>query len=614
MCGLIGAVARRNITPILLDGLKRLEYRGYDSAGLALITDTGADNQAIDMRRCVGRVADLEASLGGAPPASFLGMGHTRWATHGEPEERNAHPHLSNGTVAVVHNGIIENYEALRKVLEVMGYHFLSDTDTEVVAHLVHYHLKGSGSLLEAVRATVRQLSGAYAIAVMASSEPGTLVVTRQGNPLVLGLGEDEHYVASDAVALLPLTQRFVFPQDGDVISISGAGVQMFGADEQPVQRPEQALDLDAQAADKGPYRHYMLKEIHEQPDAVADTLQGFTERDALLPEALGFPDLELLRRVKSVHLVACGTSFHAAEVGRYWLESMARLPCMVDLASEYRYRDPVVPPDCLFMTLSQSGETADTLAALRYAKQAGYLARLAICNVPGSSLARESDATLLTRAGPEMGVASTKAFTTQLVTLLLLTVLLSRRRWHEPAGAPGLVEPLRQIAGQIEEVLQLNRRIEVMARRFADRSNALYIGRGVMYPIAKEGALKLKEISYIHAEAYAAGELKHGPLALVTAEMPVVALAPSSELSPKLKSNLREIQARGGKLYVFADAKTEIAAEDGVEVLTMPAVDELSSPIAYTVALQLLAYHVAVLKGTDVDKPRNLAKSVTVE
>ena len=609
MCGLIGAVARRNVTPILLDSLKRLEYRGYDSAGLALI----GDNRSIDMRRCVGRVADLEASIGGDPPASWTGMGHTRWATHGEPEERNAHPHLSNGTVAVVHNGIIENYEALRKVLEVMGYRFLSDTDTEVVAHLVHYHLKTSDGLLEAVRAAVRQLSGAYAIAVMAAAEPDTLVVTRQGNPLVLGVGEDEQFVASDAVALLPLTKRFIFPEDGDVVSLRYGDISIYGVDNLPVMRPVQGLDLDARSADKGPYRHYMLKEIHEQPDALADTLQGYIERDVLLPDALGFADPFLLQQVKAIHLVACGTSHHAAEVGRYWLESAARLPCSADLASEYRYRAPVVPHDCLFVTISQSGETADTLAALRYAKEVGYLSRLAICNVPGSSLAREADATLLTRAGPELGVASTKAFTTQLMTLLMLTLLLARKHAPEAAGA-GQVEQLRQIAGQVEDVLNLNRRIEALAKAFADRSHALYIGRGPMYPIAKEGALKLKEISYIHAEAYAAGELKHGPLALVDQQMPVVAVAPGDALGAKLKSNLREIQARGGRLYVFADQAAEIAAEDGVEVIEMPATDALSAPIAYAVALQLLAYHVAVLKGTDIDKPRNLAKSVTVE
>jgi glucosamine--fructose-6-phosphate aminotransferase (isomerizing) len=614
MCGLIGALAQRNVTPLLLDGLKRLEYRGYDSAGVAFF-----DNGAIGVRRRVGKVAELEALLDGAMPDSRIGIGHTRWATHGEPEERNAHPHLSRGTVAVVHNGIIENYEGLRKMLEFMGYEFQSDTDTEVVAHLIHYHLTQSPEqgLLGAVRVAVRQLSGAYAIAVMHRDEPETLVAARQGNPLAVGLADDAHYVASDAVALLPFTDRFLFLEDGDVARIGARTLEIFDAEGATVERAAQRLDIDSAAADKGPYKHYMLKEIHEQPDALADTLQSCTGRGTLLADGLGLADGALLKRIKAVHLVACGTSAHAAEVARYWLEAEAGLPCMVDLASEYRYRSPVVPKDCLFVTLSQSGETADTLAALRYAQQAGYAGTLAVCNVPGSSLVRESDSSLMTRAGPEIGVASTKAFTTQLLCMRLLTSLLASRRRRGMAKAKAeaeLIEQLRRISGQVEEVLHLNRRIELVARDFADKTSALFLGRGAFHPIAKEGALKLKEISYIHAEAYAAGELKHGPLALVDPHMPLVMLAPRNALLDKLRSNLREVQARKGRLYVFAEAQTGIEPAEGLELIEMPACDEVAAPITYTVALQLLAYHVAVLRGNDVDKPRNLAKSVTVE
>ena len=609
MCGLIGALAKDNVTPILLDGLKRLEYRGYDSAGVAFF-----ENGNIGVRRRVGKVAELEALMDGAMPDSSIGIGHTRWATHGEPEERNAHPHLSREEIAVVHNGIIENYEGLRKMLEFMGYEFHSDTDTEVVAHLIHYHRIQSPDLLGAVQVAVRQLSGAYAIAVMSKQEPETLVVARQGNPLAIGVADQAHYVASDAVALLPLTDRFIFLEDGDVARIHLRRLEVFDGEGQPVRREIQRLDIQSTAADKGPYKHYMLKEIHEQPDALADTLQGYTERGALLAGGLGFTDRALLQRVKAVHLVACGTSAHAAEVARYWLEKEARLPCMVDLASEYRYRSPVVPPDCLFVTLSQSGETADTLAALRYAKQAGYAATLSVCNVPGSSLVRESDSSLMTRAGPEIGVASTKAFTTQLLCMRLLTGLLARGRGGAQVDEAALIGQLRRISGQVEEVLHLNRRIEVIARDFVDRTSALFLGRGVFHPIAKEGALKLKEISYIHAEAYAAGELKHGPLALVDIHMPLVVLAPRNALLDKLRSNLREVQARKGRLYVFADREAGIEPGEGLEVIEMPPTDEVAAPIVYTVALQLLAYHVAVLRGNDVDKPRNLAKSVTVE
>ncbi len=609
MCGLIGALAQRNVTPLLLDGLKRLEYRGYDSAGLAYF-----ENGAIGLRRRVGKVAELETLLQDAMPDSHIGIGHTRWATHGEPEERNAHPHLSGGEIAVVHNGIIENYEGLRKMLEFMDYEFRSDTDTEVVAHLIHYHRRSAPDLLAAVQIAVRQLSGAYAIAVMSRQEQDTLVVARQGNPLAIGVAGEAHYVASDAVALLPLTDRFVFLEDGDVARIRLRTLEVFDAAGVAVDRPVQQLDIQSAAAEKGPYKHYMLKEIHEQPDALADTLQACTARGALLAGGLGFADRALLQRIKAVHLVACGTSYHAAEVARYWLESEARLPCMADLASEYRYRSPVVPPDCLFVTLSQSGETADTLAALRYAKQAGYAATLAVCNVPGSSLVRDSDSSLMTRAGPEIGVASTKAFTTQLLCMRLLTSLLAQNRGGASLSGTALIEQLRRLSGQVEEVLHLNRRIEAVARDFVDCSSALFLGRGVFHPIAREGALKLKEISYIHAEAYAAGELKHGPLALVDERMPLVVLAPHNALLDKLRSNLREVQARKGRLYVFAECGCGIEPAPGLELIEMPPADEPATPITYTVALQLLAYHVAVLRGNDVDKPRNLAKSVTVE
>ncbi|HWY23865.1 MAG TPA: glutamine--fructose-6-phosphate transaminase (isomerizing), partial [Nevskia sp.] len=595
MCGLIGALAQRNVTPTLLDGLKRLEYRGYDSAGVAYF-----ENGAIGVRRRVGKVAELEALLHDAMPDSSIGIGHTRWATHGEPEERNAHPHLSHEDIAVVHNGIIENYEGLRKMLEFIGYEFRSDTDTEVVAHLIHYHRRTAEDLLGAVRIAVRQLSGAYAIAVMSRQEPDTLVAARQGNPLAIGVADGAHYVASDAVALLPLTERFIFLEDGDVARIRLRQLEVYDAEGAAVHRQVQRLDIRSAAADKGPYKHYMLKEIHEQPDALADTLQGCTARGALFAGGLGFADRALLQRVKAVHLVACGTSYHAAEVARYWLETEARLPCMADLASEYRYRSPVVPPDCLFVALSQSGETADTLAALRYAKQAGYAGTLAVCNVPGSSLVRESDSRLMTRAGPEIGVASTKAFTTQLLCMRLLTSLLARGRGATELDEAGLIEQLRRISGQVEEVLHLNRRIELVARDFADCSSALFLGRGVFHPIAREGALKLKEISYVHAEAYAAGELKHGPLALVDIHMPLVVLAPRNALLDKLRSNLREVQARKGRLYVFAERDAGIEPGPGLELIEMPAVDEVAAPIVYTVALQLLAYHTAVLRGTD--------------
>lgn len=609
MCGLIGAIAQKNVTPILVEALQRLEYRGYDSAGVAVIDN----NRRMNIRRRVGKVSELEHSLNTAALDSPLGIGHTRWATHGEPLERNAHPHVSRDEVAVVHNGIIENHETIKIRLEQQGYVFNSDTDTEVIAHSVHLHLAMGISLFEAVQGAVMEFTGAYAIAVLAVSEPETLVVARKGSPLVIGVGEDEQYVASDVTALLPLTQRFIFLEEGDVAELKRGDVSIVDHRGNVAVRPVRDLRLTADSTDKGSYRHFMLKEIHEQPKALADTMAGRITGCSVLGRDLGFSSRELLKQIEHVHIVACGTSNHAAQVARYWLESLSGLHCSVELASEYRYRDPVIPRGSLFVGISQSGETADTLAALRYAKTAGYLATFAICNVPESSLMREADLSLLTRAGPEMGVASTKGFTTQLLSLLMITGLLSHRNDaedHERA----IVEQLHTLTEAIEAVLEMDQTIAQLAAKIAAHPHALFLGRGVMYPIAQEGALKLKEISYIHAEAYAAGELKHGPLALVDADMPVIAIAPRDGWIDKVKSNLREVAARGGKLYVFTDAGTEMTSGPGTTIIEMPRAAPILAPITYTVALQLLAYHAAVIKGTDVDRPRNLAKSVTVE
>lgn len=610
MCGLVGAVARRDVMPILLDGLKRLEYRGYDSAGLAFIT--GAST--LGSRRCVGKVGDLEKSLAVSPLSSSTGIGHTRWATHGEPEERNAHPHLSHDSVAVVHNGIIENYEVLRKILEGEGYRFQSDTDTEVVAHLVHLYLKRNPGLFEAVQDAAQHLTGAYAIAVMAVSEPDCLVVARQDSPLVIGVGDGEHFVASDTGAMLPVTRNFIFLEDGDVAELRRGDLTIVDSSRKRVQRPPRQLEMTNDLADKGSYAHFMLKEICEQPRALIDTFEGRIVRDALMPERLGLRMTDLLERVRSIHLVACGTSLHAAEAARYWIESSAGLACTTDYASEYRYRSPVVPPDCLFIALSQSGETADTLAALRYARAAGYLATLAICNVAESSLVREADMTLLTRAGPEIGVASTKAFTTQLASLLMLTGLFARCGRTPGNEQQRFCRQLLGIPASVQYVLDRQQEIEEAARFFIGASHAFFLGRGSMVPIAREGALKLKEISYIHAEAYPAGELKHGPLALIDAQMLTVILAPSNRWLDKTRHGLREIQARGGQLLVLTDAASGIEPAPGLTRIRLPEAHEMVAPLTYSVALQLLAYFAAVQRGTDVDQPRNLAKSVTVE
>jgi glucosamine--fructose-6-phosphate aminotransferase (isomerizing) len=611
MCGIVGAVADRDIVPVLIEGLRRLEYRGYDSAGIAVLNGSGE----MQRRRTVGKVRMLQDALEVEPTHGGLGIAHTRWATHGVPSERNAHPHISRDGIAIVHNGIIENHEELRDELKRLGYEFTSETDTEVIAHRIHYHRKVTGDLFKAVRATVAELEGAYALAVISRDDPDRIVLAREGCPVVVGLGEGENFVASDVAALLPVTHRFVFLEEGDVGEVRKASVRIIDREGNTVQRREWLSEQSADAAEKGEFPHYMLKEIYEQPRAVAQTLEERVAGGKLLEAAFGPAAQAVFARTEAVRIVACGTSFHAATVARYFIEQLCRLPCWVEIASEYRYRSPVVPKNTLFVTVSQSGETADTLAALRLAKQAGYLSQLAICNVPESSLVRESELVMLTRAGPEIGVASTKAFTTQLAALNMLVIALAKFNSADAERERGLVHRLLGIPSLIESTLALDGTIRELAKRFSDKQHALFLGRGAMHPIAMEGALKLKEISYIHAEAYPAGELKHGPLALVDADMPVIAIAPNNDLLEKLKSNLQEVRARGGELYVFADPESGIERSEGVTVIQMPRhVSYFQAPTVYTIPLQLLAYHCAILKGTDVDQPRNLAKSVTVE
>ena len=610
MCGIVGAIAERNIVPILMEGLRRLEYRGYDSAGIAVV-----ESGKLVRLRTVGKVRMLEEVLESTPAGGSIGIAHTRWATHGVPSERNAHPHTSLGGLAIVHNGIIENHEELREDLKRRGYRFSSETDTEVIAHRIHFHLETLADLFKAVRATVAELEGAYALAVVSEQDPERLVVAREGCPVVIGLGVEENFVASDVAALLPVTRRFQFLEEGDVAEIRRKAVRVIDRDGNLATRPVRESELSADAAEKGPFRHFMLKEIHEQPRAVADTLAERVANGRLLEAAFGPAAAVVFKRAAAVQIVACGTSYHAACVARYFIEQICRIPCAVDIASEYRYRNPLVPPNSLFVTISQSGETADTLAALRLARQSGYLSTLAVCNVPESSLVRESELVMLTRAGPEIGVASTKAFTTQLAALSMLTIGLARHHGADAEREHGLVTRLVELPALIERALSLDPAIHRLAERFADKRHALFLGRGALYPIAMEGALKLKEISYIHAESYPAGELKHGPLALVDADMPVIAVAPNNDLLEKLKSNLMEVRARGGELIVFADPEAGIQPSDGVTVIEMPKhVTWFQAPAVYSVPLQLLAYHVVVLKGTDVDQPRNLAKSVTVE
>ncbi|MBD8121786.1 glutamine--fructose-6-phosphate transaminase (isomerizing) [Pseudomonas lutea] len=611
MCGIVGAVAERNVTPILLEGLKRLEYRGYDSAGVALFNNDGV----LERRRRVGKVNELEQALAGEPVTGRLGIAHTRWATHGAPLERNAHPHFSNDQLAVVHNGIIENHEPLRARLKALGYVFTSDTDTEVIVHLLHHKLQEIPDLAAALKATVKELHGAYGLAVISAKQPDRLIAARSGSPLVVGLGLGENFLASDQLALRQVTDRFMYLEEGDIAEIRRDSVQIWDASGLPVERETVQYHEGAEAADKGEYRHFMLKEIHEQPKVVQRTLEGRLGQQQVLVQAFGPQAAELFARVRNVQIVACGTSYHAGMVARYWLEGLAGIPCQVEVASEFRYRKVVVQPDTLFVSISQSGETADTLAALRNAKDLGFLASLAICNVGISSLVRESDLTLLTQAGPEIGVASTKAFTTQLVGLMLLTLSLGQVKETLEAGVEAqLVEELRRLPTRLGEALAMDSTVEKIAELFAEKNHTLFLGRGAQFPVAMEGALKLKEISYIHAEAYPAGELKHGPLALVDSDMPVVTVAPNNELLEKLKSNLQEVRARGGELIVFADEQAGLVNGEGTHVVSMPHIIDALTPILYTIPLQLLSYYVAVLKGTDVDQPRNLAKSVTVE
>ena len=610
MCGIVGAVAERNVVPILMEGLRRLEYRGYDSAGIAI-----RNEQTIKRVRRVGKVQELQNALDEDPLRGLSGISHTRWATHGAPNETNAHPHMSEDDIAIVHNGIIENYEELRDDLQNNGFDFESQTDTEVVAHRIKQHLRETGELAAAVRATVAELEGAYALAVMSASDPDKLILARAGCPVVVGLGIGENFVASDVAALLPVTRKFLFLDEGDIAIVQKEDVTVCDEDGNKVARPVKESELSADAAERGEFRHYMQKEIHEQAQAVRRTIEDRIANGRVLDATFGPEGNDILDQTRCVHIVACGTSYHAGLIARYWIENLCKLPCTVEIASEYRYRSPVVPDGTLFVTISQSGETADTLAALRAAKDLGYLSSLTICNSSESSMVRESALSLLTHAGPEIGVASTKAFTTQLAALALLTISLARRNELEEKQERVLITQLAEIPGLIEQVLTLDSAIEGLAEHFVDKQHALFLGRGVQNPVAMEGALKLKEISYIHAEAYAAGELKHGPLALVDENMPVIAVAPDDDLLEKLKSNLQEVRARGGELYVFADPRVQFGERVGIHTMRLPAaIQDFQAPIIYTVPLQLLAYHVAVLKGTDVDQPRNLAKSVTVE
>lgn len=611
MCGIVGAVAKRDVSGILLEGLRRLEYRGYDSAGLALLD---VSNGHIQRLRTKGKVQELDVANREQGLRGATGIAHTRWATHGKPSEVNAHPHMSHDAIAVVHNGIIENYVAIKKQLMATGYDFVSETDTEVVAHLIHFHLQKQGELLKAVQAAVKELEGAYALGILHSQEQGRLIAVRLGSPLVIGLGEQENFIASDPLALLPSTNRFIYLEDGDIADIQIDQVQIYDAKGNKATRKIVVSDLRAETVDKGAFRHFMLKEIFEQPNAVKETLSERITKKHVIAASFGVEAADIFAKIKRVQIVACGTSYHAGLVGRYWLESLAGVPCQTEIASEFRYRQFVVEPDTLFVTLSQSGETADTLAALRLAKTLPYAATLAVCNVPASSLMRESGLVFMTRAGVEIGVASTKAFTTQLAAMLLLTIALGRKHGLSAHAENELVEQLWLLPTLMEQTLELDEPIKKLAARFIDKQHTLFLGRGVQFPIAMEGALKLKEISYIHAEAYPAGELKHGPLALVDKSMPVVAIAPNDELLEKLKSNLQEVRARGGELIVFADANVDLTPTAGVTIVPMPPVPKMLAPIIYTLPLQLLAYHTAVLKGTDVDQPRNLAKSVTVE
>jgi len=609
MCGIVGGIAQRNVVPILIEGLKRLEYRGYDSAGLAVVTD-----QKIYRQRAIGKVQGLESLIVTEPFSGNVGIAHTRWATHGKPSTNNAHPHICNNKVAVVHNGIIENHQTLRTQQKEQGYQFTSETDTEVIAHQVYQELEQTASLLQAVKNTVKHLEGAYALGVLHRDDETTLVVCRKGSPLVIGVGFGEYFIASDVAALLPVTHRFIFLEDGDIAELKIDSLVIYDRNDQVVERPIKESSLKSDAVDKGEYRHYMLKEIYEQPNAIAETLEGRFIANKVQDNAFGHNATDVFDSIKSIQILACGTSYHSGLVAKYWFEKLARVPCQIDVASEFRYRQPVLAEDTLVVTISQSGETADTLAALLEAKKLGAKYSLSICNVPESSLVRESDLVLMTRAGPEIGVASTKAFTTQLVALMLLVMAIGRRFGLTSELEKEISSELFQLPRLIEDLLKINNEIETLSEQFAEKEHALFLGRGTHYPIAMEGALKLKEISYIHAEAYPAGELKHGPLALIDANMPVITVAPNNSLLEKLRSNIQEVSARGGQLIVFLDETIQTEEDENVQIVRIPSVNKLIAPIVYIIPLQLLSYHVAILKGTDVDQPRNLAKSVTVE
>ena len=610
MCGIVGAVAQRDVAEILVEGLRRLEYRGYDSAGIATVDQ----NQQLASAKRLGKVQELAQALQETPLYGGTGIAHTRWATHGAPSEVNAHPHFSNNNIAVVHNGIIENHQQLRNQLQTLGYQFTSQTDTEVIGHLVHHELKTSDSLLAAVQKTVKQLEGAYGTVVMDSTDKERIIVARSGSPLVIGYGLGENFIASDMMALLPVTRKFAFLEEGDVAEVTRFDVNIFAANGAPVERESKEVAVSHDSGNKGEYRHFMLKETYEQPIAIRNTLEGRLVDNCLDVNTFGLGAEDIFKDIEHVQIVACGTSYHSGMVARYWLEALAGVSCNIEIASEFRYRKSHVPKNALLVTISQSGETADTLAALRLAKELGYKASLTICNVDGSSLVRESNLSFMTKAGVEIGVASTKAFTTQLVGLMMMTLALGKSHGMSEQVQTEIAQALMTLPSKLEEVLALAGSIEELAEDFADKHHALFLGRGDQYPIAMEGALKLKEISYIHAEAYAAGELKHGPLALIDAEMPVIVVAPKNDLIEKLKSNVEEVRARGGLMYVFADSNANFASDDTMKVINVPVCDELIAPIVYTIPLQLLSYYVAIIKGTDVDQPRNLAKSVTVE
>lgn len=610
MCGIVGAVAERHVLNILLEGLKRQEYRGYDSAGVALVDDT--DN--LVRERQIGKVQNLIDALDGGVVNGTTGIAHTRWATHGSVTQPNAHPHISQNTIAMVHNGIIENHEEIKVKLRDWGYKLDSETDSETIAHLIHHELKNSDTLVEAVQKTVPQLEGAYGTVVMNANDKSNIVVARSGSPLVIGLGIGENFIASDILALLPVTNRFIYLEEGDVAEITRTSIRVFDVDGNPVERDVHESDASHEVGDKGEHRHYMMKEIHEQAISVRYTLEGRLTDASIHDHAFGEIAVDIFKKVEHIQIIACGTSYHAAMVAKYWLEDLANISCNIEIASEFRYRKSFTHKNSLLVTISQSGETADTLAALRLAKQSGYMASLTICNVPGSSLVRESDLAFMTKAGAEIGVASTKAFTTQLVSLLMFVIAVGKERGMSAKTQADLVAALNSLPSKVEESLNLSETIEALAEEFADKHHALFLGRGDQYPIAMEGALKLKEISYIHAEAYAAGELKHGPLALIDADMPIVVVAPCNDLIEKLKSNVAEVRARGGILYVFADKDAKFESDDSMRVINVPHVEDILAPIIYTIPLQLLSYYVAIIKGTDVDQPRNLAKSVTVE